>query len=1168
MTEQLGTAYVTIEPDTSGLLANLERGVEEAASQVKALIPIQVDSEALTQQLEAISQASGGIKGLEVDTTESVAELEKLETASESAVEAEQVRTSVMEGAADATGTAADATTAAQHAINRLRKTSIAAGQSLRQTLIADIGSLNARLSRLGIVGRAAGSVLQTSIANPRLAIGIAGLVGAATKGVHTFQEVADEVKELKAATGASAEESSKLRLVFEALGVSSQSATMSLRLMSRSASGSGERFRKLGIDIARTSDGNIDVTETFLNVADAVKNSTSAAQQTTIAMSALGRGGQRLLPVLRQGREGLKEFFETAEGRKELIFNDKDLKMATEFKITMRELKTTAQEVFVPLGRAALPVLSAIAETFEKIPSPVSTTAVAVVGASLAIMGLSKAISFVKTTVLLTALNKLRTSAVALALSTELLGGGWRNAGKLLGTAGKDAARSAGSFLAANKLMIGAAAAATIATIAFNKASNNTARDNAQMADELATVTIPTLIRTGDTLVFTARDMDYLSGGLIKNVSDLGDAVAGVDRQSMFTNTRAEQTAEVFKKWGSNAINSGQAINELGRIAGKTEAEVRGMFNSAVSTALESAVVFGKVTEFGRAAHFAFEAGATTAEQLAIQLKNTGKSQDVLNGYIDKMPNEDLKIATREALNLAFATEKAAASAEAAGSQIVVFAGMAAEAFNQWRRSTEEAINPLDDVFESLLSTSDSALSQLASDTYDVGAAADSAAVSYENAADEVIVFGNMTRSAFKDWRIGTIDAINPVNDVLGRLGSEAQQATDTLATGMKNDTDHLDEMAEAAKITAAEVLKAFQAEQSRLEDYGENWERLLGRNLPASLVQHLQEMGIEGAGVVEALAGANSEEFKNIIKTWEESQAVSAETSEAITDHLPPISEAAKETARSIGNSAKSVGRSQKKLRDDADITADEILDAFRTQSKSLLDYSEDWESLIARGLPENLTQHLQSMGIKGARIVEALADANDAEFNEIITLWSRAEAQSSVTADAVVSDFTRASEELGKINWDAASAGAVEAFSGLEDPAVTAAEAIVTAFEAAANELSRINWDQAAAGVEEAFSGLDVSSLSSGNVVLNVDVEPRRHGGPVAAGQAYRVGEEGPELFVPDTGGQIITAKDTASMMSGGVTQNITVNEVAQSPEATARAIAARLGEEAIR
>lgn len=52
----------------------------------------------------------------------------------------------------------------------------------------------------------------------------------------------------------------------------------------------------------------------------------------------------------------------------------------------------------------------------------------------------------------------------------------------------------------------------------------------------------------------------------------------------------------------------------------------------------------------------------------------------------------------------------------------------------------------------------------------------------------------------------------------------------------------------------------------------------------------------------------------------------------------------------------------------------------------------------------------------------------------------------------------------------------------------------------------------------------------------------VPGRATGGPVSPGRAYRVGENGPELFVPTSAGRVETAGSAAR---GGVQVNLTVN-----------------------
>ena len=75
------------------------------------------------------------------------------------------------------------------------------------------------------------------------------------------------------------------------------------------------------------------------------------------------------------------------------------------------------------------------------------------------------------------------------------------------------------------------------------------------------------------------------------------------------------------------------------------------------------------------------------------------------------------------------------------------------------------------------------------------------------------------------------------------------------------------------------------------------------------------------------------------------------------------------------------------------------------------------------------------------------------------------------------------------------------------------------------------------------------------------------PRASGGPVMAGNAYRVGEAGPETFIPSTNGYIIP-NDMAPNESVNVTQNIYVQTgVAQTVRAEMSALLPRFKQEAM-
>jgi hypothetical protein len=92
------------------------------------------------------------------------------------------------------------------------------------------------------------------------------------------------------------------------------------------------------------------------------------------------------------------------------------------------------------------------------------------------------------------------------------------------------------------------------------------------------------------------------------------------------------------------------------------------------------------------------------------------------------------------------------------------------------------------------------------------------------------------------------------------------------------------LDDLAGKAHLTAGAILRAFDKQIEAMEEYQENWETLLKRGLPDSLAQQLQEMGLEGAGIVAALADANREKFNRIINDWQRAQGVAQGTADEI--------------------------------------------------------------------------------------------------------------------------------------------------------------------------------------------------------------------------------------------------------------------------------------------
>lgn len=160
---------------------------------------------------------------------------------------------------------------------------------------------------------------------------------------------------------------------------------------------------------------------------------------------------------------------------------------------------------------------------------------------------------------------------------------------------------------------------------------------------------------------------------------------------------------------------------------------------------------------------------------------------------------------------------------------------------------------------------------------------------------------------------------------------------------------------------------------------------------------------------------------------------------------------------------------------------------------------------------------------------------------------------------------------------------AAEASAALGALEAPARAAADAIDTAFAKAGASLTaslskaaadgKVSLGDLAGAVIGAVDALAKTSLGGGSGTLADALAgavgglfggARADGGPVASGGAYLVGERGPEVFRPGSGGAI----EPVSGAAGGVTVNVTVGDggapallrsEAQVSAALARAVA---------
>lgn len=221
-------------------------------------------------------------------------------------------------------------------------------------------GRTTALLSKLGITGAESAQALSAgfAVAGAAAAVGIAKF---AVDSVSQFAGVTREALGLQRVIGGSAEDASRFSAAFRVLGVDTQAGGRAIAFLGAAIGNGKDRLAQFGIEVARTSSGQVDLQATVLNVADAWRKSTDATTRDALAKDAFGKGFIALLPVLAQGRDGLNQLFREAL-RHHQIFSADDLERGRQFDLAVRGLKESFSGLEIEAGRALLPFITGLA--------------------------------------------------------------------------------------------------------------------------------------------------------------------------------------------------------------------------------------------------------------------------------------------------------------------------------------------------------------------------------------------------------------------------------------------------------------------------------------------------------------------------------------------------------------------------------------------------------------------------------------------------------------------------------------------------------------------------------------------------------------------------------------------------------------------------------------
>lgn len=202
------------------------------------------------------------------------------------------------------------------------------------------------------------GAALDAVKANAGMFAAAAGtaIAGFALKAIGDFQNLALEVDKFSDVTGLAAEEASKWVEVAGDMGIEAGTVEGAINRMNREIGKGTEKFEELGIEIVRTSDGAVDVNETFLNTIDALKKIQDPAQRAKVAAELLGKGWTGMAELVQAGAGTLRSALDDVSEAK--IIDEAEIQKAKDLREAQDRLKDALENVTLQIGEALVPAL------------------------------------------------------------------------------------------------------------------------------------------------------------------------------------------------------------------------------------------------------------------------------------------------------------------------------------------------------------------------------------------------------------------------------------------------------------------------------------------------------------------------------------------------------------------------------------------------------------------------------------------------------------------------------------------------------------------------------------------------------------------------------------------------------------------------------------------
>lgn len=228
---------------------------------------------------------------------------------------------------------------------------------------------------KLSAFERTTGKIGRSMMKAGGVMVGASAAVGASILSVgKATADYAGDMFDMARGSGMGVEAFQKLAYAAKMSGIEAEKVSTSFvkfdRMIAEAAGGNKtymQTFKDLGIQI-KDSAGNLrQPNEIFEDVADIFHNTEDGIGKTALAVELFGKSGADLIPMLNDGKAGLKAFYAEAE-RMGLVLSDEAIAKGDAFSDQLENIGQQVKGAKLQIGNALVPALSAAAEKIAEV--------------------------------------------------------------------------------------------------------------------------------------------------------------------------------------------------------------------------------------------------------------------------------------------------------------------------------------------------------------------------------------------------------------------------------------------------------------------------------------------------------------------------------------------------------------------------------------------------------------------------------------------------------------------------------------------------------------------------------------------------------------------------------------------------------------------------------